>query len=133
MASVTVEVHTRAKCGTCGWADNDWRSTGLFNYNDACLIEVALLHDGLKEFPKGVDIPTFFWNVLRRLEEKATWADAHPNLAEKYARCYSRCHVYDGGKKVAVQVHSCVPPAALSLLLCCLEGVPTIVSEAAIL
>lgn len=86
MATVTVEVHTCAKCGTCGWASDDWRTTGLFNYNNACLVEVALLYDCLKAFAKGVDIATFFRNALRRLEGKGIWTDANPDLAERYIR-----------------------------------------------
>lgn len=84
MARVHVERRECKGCGLYAWASDNWRTTGLFNYNNSYLVEVSILYDCLKAFSKGVHITSFFEMFLEPLDGSLEWGDANPELASRY-------------------------------------------------
>lgn len=85
MESVLVERRECKSCGLYAWASDNWRTTGLFNYNNSYLVEIPILYDCLEAFSKGVPISTFFELFLTPLKSKLKWKDANPELASRFA------------------------------------------------
>lgn len=80
MATVRVERWKCEQCGTYAWASDDWRKTGVYNYNNHLLIEMSLLYSCRDAFMQGTPIQTFFATFLERLQEDCDWSDANPDL-----------------------------------------------------
>ena len=83
---VTVAVELR-KCNECqmyGWASDNWRETGVFNYNNYYLVEVSLLYKCLAKFLVGLPIQLFFSTLLKDLTTDHFWLHSNPDHSKRF-------------------------------------------------
>ncbi|CAB1106086.1 unnamed protein product [Ectocarpus sp. CCAP 1310/34] len=88
----TVSVHTNEckTCGNHGLASDNWRETGLFNYNNSYLVELAILYRCLEAFTRGTTISAFFETLLEPLASDLVWIKANPDLSKRCLEAFTR-------------------------------------------
>ncbi|CAB1102259.1 unnamed protein product [Ectocarpus sp. CCAP 1310/34] len=82
MSKVNVNTNGCATCGIHGLASDNWRETGLFNYNNSYLVELSILYRCLETFTRGTTKSAFFETFLEPLASDLVWSKANPDLAK---------------------------------------------------
>lgn len=88
LMTVTVE---RRVCNTCGiyaMASDNWRETGVYNYNNNYIVAVPIMYNCLDAFISGTPIQDFFTTFVAPLAEDIVWADENPDLHQRYERVH---------------------------------------------
>ncbi|CAB1098302.1 unnamed protein product [Ectocarpus sp. CCAP 1310/34] len=85
MSKVNVHTNECETCGIHGLASENWRETGLFNYNNSYLVELSILYRCLEAFTRGTTISAFFETFLEPLASDLVWIKANPDLSNRLA------------------------------------------------
>ncbi|CAB1097851.1 unnamed protein product [Ectocarpus sp. CCAP 1310/34] len=68
-----------------GLASDNWRETGLFNYNKSYLVELFILCRCLEAFTRGTTLSAFVETFLEPLASDLVWIKANPDLSKRLA------------------------------------------------
>lgn len=82
---VTVERKKCLECGERAWASDNWRATGVFNYDNKLLVDVCLLYECRAHFIGGTPIQNFLFAHLEPLTTNIRWLSQNPDFATRYA------------------------------------------------
>ncbi|CAB1108758.1 unnamed protein product [Ectocarpus sp. CCAP 1310/34] len=93
MSKVNVHTNECETCGIHGLASDNWRETGLFNYNNSYLVELSILYRCLEAFTRGTTISAFFETFLEPLASDLVWIKANPDLSTRLANCTNLLNV----------------------------------------
>lgn len=83
MSKVNVHTNECETCGIHGLASDNWRETGLFNYNNSYLVELSILYRCLEAFTRGTTISAFFETFLEPLASDLVWSNSNPDLSKR--------------------------------------------------
>ena len=84
LVTVTVERRVCKKCGIYAMASDNWRETGVYNYNNNYMVAVSILYNCLDAFISGVPIQDFFATYMRSLALDYIWAYKNPAEHHRY-------------------------------------------------
>lgn len=84
VVTVTVERRVCEKCGIYAMASDNWRETGVYNYNNSYMVAVTILYNCLDAFISGTPIQDFFTTFVAPLGADYSWAYNNPEAHHRY-------------------------------------------------
>ena len=73
-------------CTTCWarpWASDDWRTTGMLNYNNKLLVDIRLLVRTRNWYRMGTPLSVIFHEFLTECKNDYDWVDKNDEMAQR--------------------------------------------------
>ncbi|CAM9496574.1 unnamed protein product, partial [Laminaria digitata] len=80
---VSVEVRECLTCGAQAWASDNWRTTGMFNFNNKLLVDIRILVRARGLFTRGLPVESVFEQLFAALKSNFRWLEENPELARR--------------------------------------------------
>lgn len=81
LRNVTVDLKECMKCGVQAWASDNWRTTGMMNFNNNLLVDIRILVDTRALYMEGLPIQAIFETLFDPLLDEHLWSKEYPALA----------------------------------------------------